>query len=501
MRPNDAALRKALIDILEAFRIGPGDYKEMVRDGTPMIAFDLQGKTWRFSYNSDTEDAKGTVRRLSNLLAQAGRIPVDLNRRPVDNRERLTLKPNGPPAPAAPVAVPESVDQIDEIETSENTMADEQPVVADEPVADEPVADEPAPIAQPPQGLLVYAPKPEYVPAHVYVIKAESEYIIEPGNYIVIPIYEPHLMKVLSEKEFHTLYAPATHERPYLQQQTAPPLRQVVAEVVEQAKRVATPEPVRVEPAATPEPVRVEPVATPEPVRAEPATTPEAVRAEPAATAKPVRAEPATTPEPVWPELFKVEHPVPIVTPEPTPRVEPAEPPPLSVPVRAERPTPTPPPQSARPSSEQLTPPPARPPPPVTAAPPEPTTPPAAKPAPTIRRQVTQHTPGATIIGGDQHVPAQLGRIMCGIRQAAIVYSRTEVSSGQAGQYMPLSDRKQIGARIHAAVDSGWIKLRKSASGYLYSVTPLGDRTIRAVASRSYSDVGLEVPPFVREIR
>lgn len=96
-------------------------------------------------------------------------------------------------------------------------------------------------------------------------------------------------------------------------------------------------------------------------------------------------------------------------------------------------------------------------------------------------------------------LPAQLGRILGGIRLAMIETGRSEVSAAEAGSYMPLQDRRQISARIRLAIRDGLVNAKKSGNqhSYAYSVTPFGDRVLRVVLSHCYRNVGLEVPPFV----
>ena len=98
-------------------------------------------------------------------------------------------------------------------------------------------------------------------------------------------------------------------------------------------------------------------------------------------------------------------------------------------------------------------------------------------------------------------IPAQIGRILLGIRQAMIVNNASEVTATEAGPYMPEGDRKQIGARTAAAEDAGWVKRRRrgTSTGYFYSVTSIGARLAEQQATRCYLESGLAVPPFLKQ--
>jgi hypothetical protein len=405
MRPNDAALRRALIDVLDAFEVG--DYEDINVNGTPMIAFQLRDKTYRFSYSSATEDTNWTVRRLANILSQAGLTPTDPTKPPKD------------------VALVKRKPEPEPVKSAEPIVEPVEPEPVMEPIEPEPVksADEPV-ITPSPEGLLVYAPTPEFVPAHVYVIHVESEHIILPGQYLVIPIHNPNRMEVLSPEDFQARYAPVSLERPYLQNLVPRVVGKPVEPTIKPIAAVDLPVPQPVEPPVLPDPVRVE-VAD-------------------AAVDLPAPAPPVAPP-PASPRIVEriVERPAPFVVTQPAPQ-----------------------PKKTR--------------------------------GPTLNKTSTP-TPGARIIWEGIPVAAQLGRIMCGIRQATVELDRREVSSSEASNYMPPADRRQISARISQAVSAGWIKLRKTASGFRFSVTPTGERTIEAVAYHSYVSVGLAVPPFLEK--
>jgi hypothetical protein len=119
-----------------------------------------------------------------------------------------------------------------------------------------------------------------------------------------------------------------------------------------------------------------------------------------------------------------------------------------------------------------------------------------AKPESTVTTRSTL-IPGAVITVANVTVAAQLGRILAGIRQAALVTGQQEVSASDAANYMPITDRRQISARIHPAVKCGWVSLRKIGLGFRYKLSPAGEQAADMVAVLCYRNVGLEVPPFI----
>ncbi len=309
MTPADKALRRSLITVLDTFNVA---YEDIQRNGHPVLSFKVGPGTQHFGYRADQPQADGVVRKLANLLLSAGLQP---KRNPYSEPPPRAKSPFKPPTQhrhdrvprqSQPSAFPEFAEQPDMEPTaleqailSPNMSVRTQPeIVAEpasvepipieapvEPVAPEPVASEalaPEPVAPPIErsGLVVYMPKPDFVPAEVMIIRADKDMIIMAGDSLVIPAHCPQRMFTLTEEEVQMRYAPAAFVAPSIlasHTQSAPATRWHADSLH------YSPPPAPIEPLAAPPPPKpsfhpgsvVEPTPEQEPVAApDPAVAP-----------------------------------------------------------------------------------------------------------------------------------------------------------------------------------------------------------------------------------
>jgi hypothetical protein len=108
----------------------------------------------------------------------------------------------------------------------------------------------------------------------------------------------------------------------------------------------------------------------------------------------------------------------------------------------------------------------------------------------------------AKILVDNVEMSYQLGRIITAIWQASQILGKAEVTTTQASMYMTTKDARQVYRRMPVAIDAGWAVLRKDeGERYLLSITPQGERIVRAVAYISYFNSGIPIPDFVAALR
>jgi hypothetical protein len=211
MNANDRALRDALIHVLDTYGV---DYRDINRNGTPMLSFNVNRMTYRFGYHADAE--RGSVRKLLNLLQQAGLQPKDLPPAPQSELPSASIPVSAPPV---------------ETETRHQALlaelsAGEAPLVPVDEVPPEPPSEvsspeqAPEPVTVP--GMVVYKLKPNYVPAEVYVIRAANDMIVSKGDYVIIPVHQEELLFSLSAAELASRYMPKDFVPPYHRSKVEP---------------------------------------------------------------------------------------------------------------------------------------------------------------------------------------------------------------------------------------------------------------------------------------
>lgn len=448
MKPEDRRLRSALVGVLDAHGVDSWDVNT---NGCPTLSFRLGTKTHRFAYTADDEN-KGIVRKLVNLLITNGYQQAEkihaAGKVPPPSREVLQQAPDRQPEHPE-LADLDNEELVATVSSEDRPKIDAEPEIVDASSPENASSEEAelenaseGTAAVLPAGLMVYQPRPDHVPADVFVVVAVKDHLISVGDRVVIPVHRPDRMMVLSEEDFETRYMPHSFERPYIPKAPDdPPMR-------------------------APEPRKRREVRVREP-------------------------DVATPPEPPWAngalsfDMFHPEEdevaeeavdPVVAVSASFPPQVRrPVAAPPINM---AERTLPDPTPRDNEQTDEDAD--------------------EGETPGEQVKRRTI--TPGGRISVDGFSVAAQLGRILAGIRQATIETDQKEVTAGEAASFMPPADRKQITSRIHPAVKCGWVKVRRADVGYLYGLTTVGDKAVRALASACYREVGLEVPPFIEAL-
>lgn len=457
MKPNDAQLRDRLIEVLDRFDV---QYDDIMRGGVPCLKFRAGLREVSFSYAS-ADEAPHAPRKLERILRLGGIRPKQLdlpdrpakhhpNRLTLHNASNLRLKRTDQAMPEAPLPASPS-------ETPQAKI--EQPEI-DHSRMPAPVFPGDVPETRSEQPATVSDLEAQYVPSRLVIIRSQGEHLITSGDYLIIPLHAPETFRVVS---------PADYEEKW-----AMMFRPVVAE------------PIR--------PVQREIVATP-----------------------PERPVDAVSPSPPLP--FKE---VAQTAPEPSESViEPlsAEPPPVA----AETVEP-PPPESGSPDTVETT---------MSAgeggsleaatfdlgasdagpqaedtgaglieeAPPAPLSEPMLAPEPPDTRPRKRYETGKIQVDNVE-MSYQLGRIITAIWQASQVLGKTEVTTAEASEWMNAKDARQVYRRISVAVDANWVTLSKDEfERYLLTITPQGERIVRAVAYISYFNVGFAVPDYVAALK